>query len=109
MPKYWFKPKSHGYGASPNTWEGWVATAVATAAPGVLGWALLVPRTDAAAKGIGTGPFLIWVAATIAILVGFMRLARSRTDGEWKWRWKRPAALDDNGQSTLGQESTGKR
>jgi len=26
MSEYWFKPKSHGYGASPANWKGWAAT-----------------------------------------------------------------------------------
>ncbi|HEU4381635.1 MAG TPA: hypothetical protein VFR73_23945, partial [Hyphomicrobiaceae bacterium] len=26
MSDYWFKPKSHGYGATPANWKGWAAT-----------------------------------------------------------------------------------
>ena len=26
MPRYWFRQKEFGYGATPNTWQGWVFT-----------------------------------------------------------------------------------
>ncbi len=26
--KYWFKPKRYGYGFTPVTWEGWLATLI---------------------------------------------------------------------------------
>ena len=26
MNKFWFKPKTYGYGAFPITWEGWLLT-----------------------------------------------------------------------------------
>ena len=28
MTDPWFRPKSHGYGATPADWRGWAATAV---------------------------------------------------------------------------------
>jgi hypothetical protein len=30
MKKAWFGPKRFGYGASPRSWEGWLATALFT-------------------------------------------------------------------------------
>jgi uncharacterized membrane protein len=27
-PRIWFRPKRFGFGWSPNTWEGWLLTAV---------------------------------------------------------------------------------
>ena len=32
MSKVWFKPKRFGYGATPASWEGWLATALFCAA-----------------------------------------------------------------------------
>ena len=26
MPRYWFRQKRFGYGATPNTWQGWLFT-----------------------------------------------------------------------------------
>ncbi len=28
MARYWFRQKSFGYGATPNTWQGWTLTLV---------------------------------------------------------------------------------
>ena len=28
MPRYWFRQKNFGYGATPNTWEGWVLSII---------------------------------------------------------------------------------
>ncbi len=100
MAKYWFKPKSHGYGASPNTWEGWVVTAAAAVTPGVVGWMLLA-RPAIAGGGIGSLAFVTWAVVTVATFVGFLLLARQKTDGEWRWRWKRPAGIDENDTETL--------
>ena len=97
--KYWFKPKSHGYGATPNTWEGWVATAAATLAPGALAWILLGGQ----AASSSSAPLIVWIAVTIAIFVGFYRLARQKTDGEWRWRWKGETAANQAIQETLGK------
>ena len=103
MSKYWFKPKSHGYGASPNTWEGWVATAVATLAPGALAWMLLVSRAGSQAGAASTIPLVIWLVATVAIFVGFYKLARRKTDGEWRWRWKGETAASEASQEAIGK------
>ena len=35
MPRYWFRQKKFGYGATPNSWQGWlltIASAVASIA-----------------------------------------------------------------------------
>jgi hypothetical protein len=109
MSKYWFKPKSHGYGASPDTWEGWIATAIAGLAPGALAWILLGGRAGPQATSVGTLPLVIWLVATLAIFIGFYKLARRKTDGEWRWRWKRPPGAEDGGQEPMGRETIGKR
>ncbi|HLZ78954.1 MAG TPA: hypothetical protein VKQ09_06415 [Sphingomonas sp.] len=31
-PRSWFRPKRFGFGYSPATWEGWLATALIVAA-----------------------------------------------------------------------------
>jgi hypothetical protein len=104
MSKYWFKPKSHGYGASPNTWEGWVATAAATLAPGLLAWLLLGGRWSSSSAL----PLVIWLVVTAAIFIGFYKLARSKTDGEWRWRWKGETAANEAAQQ-MARQPIGKR
>jgi hypothetical protein len=94
--QHWFKPKSHGYGATPNSWQGWVVTAAAGLAPGVLGWLLLGGNhAGTQARLSGALPLIIWLIATLAIVVGFHRFVRRKTDGEWRWRWRAPANADD--------------
>jgi hypothetical protein len=70
--KYWFEPKTFGYGAGlPISWEGWAAlalyTVVATAAALTLRPMLMVP--------------VVLVATAILGVV-----AARRTRGGWKWR-----------------------
>jgi hypothetical protein len=82
MTRYWFKPKSYGYGATPITREGWVVTFVAAAAMAgsVVVMELLMDKSDLVA-------WLVWVALIAAATWWFIQLSRRRTDGEWRWRW----------------------
>ena len=60
MPRYWFRQKRFGYGATPNTWQGWlVYAAYALLLAG--GWrAFPLPHHAAA--------FAIWAAGLTALL-----------------------------------------
>lgn len=81
---YWFKPKHHGYGAVPKTWQGWVVTLGFTFA---LGLSTAVVLT--ALRGSETGVWhFAWVALVLAAVWRFALFARARTDGEWLWRYK---------------------
>jgi membrane protein implicated in regulation of membrane protease activity len=86
MSRYWFKPHTHGYGATPSGWKGWAAIGVFVAAILALSLSLVTfpAETPTGAKA--------WQIATWAILVAvltlaFIRFCRSKTDGEWAWRW----------------------
>jgi hypothetical protein len=86
MSQYWFKPHAYGYGATPANRQGWAAVGAYIAA--VL--ALTLPLAAWPAE-MPVGP-KIWQIATWAIFVAaltlwFVRLARAKTDGQWKWRW----------------------
>jgi len=82
MTRYWFKPKRYGYGATPVTWEGWVATlaAIVVVAGSIVTMTLLVDKSDL----IG---WLLWAAFIAAVTYWFVQSCRWRTDGEWRWRW----------------------
>jgi hypothetical protein len=82
MARYRFKPKRYGYGAAPATWEGWVVMlAVAGILIGsIVAMELLVDRSDFTA-------WMIWALVIGAVTFRCVRLARERTDGEWRWRW----------------------
>jgi hypothetical protein len=86
MTQYWFRPHAYGYGATPSNWKGWAAVAVYVGAVLVLvlsltTWPAELPAAPAA-----------WQVATAMLMValltvGFVRLCRAKTDGEWRWRW----------------------
>ena len=80
MTRYWFRPKRYGYGATPVTWEGWLATLAFTVI--VAGSVILVT-----ARPPTLATWLFWVALAGGGTWWFVRLARQRTDGDWHWRW----------------------
>ena len=82
MARYWFKPKKYGYGATPVTWEGWVATlaAAVVVAGSIVAMIQLVDKSDLMG-------WLLWVGLIAAITYWFVQFCRWRTDGEWRWRW----------------------
>jgi hypothetical protein len=86
MTQYWFKPKTHGYGATPSSWQGWVATALFVALI-VAASLLLLPSQPNWASGPAAWQILSWVLGVAALTMGFVCLARAKTDGQWGWRW----------------------
>jgi len=79
----WFVPKSHGIGYSPAGWQGWFATAafILILVGGIKAIQAFFP--------VPQGPWrpvivLTWVAITSGV---FLLFARSRTEGEMRWRW----------------------
>jgi hypothetical protein len=86
MTDYWFKPKSHGYGAVPANWKGWVATLVTLAI--LLGSGLLVFGFEAdRASPPNSWQIGGWLLFDVIIVAGFLQLCRAKTDGQWAWRW----------------------
>lgn len=85
MSDYWFKPKTHGYGAVPINWKGWAAIVAFVFAVMVLTWPLVVqPSIDGAEASILQ--VVVWLLG-LAVLIGiFIRVCREKTDGSWKWR-----------------------
>lgn len=83
---HWFKPKSHGYGATPSNRKGWAATAA---------FVLVVLATSLVIFGWqpdrGTPPsiwqIVAWLVGVAVLSGGFVWLARAKTDGQWGWRW----------------------
>ena len=83
---HWFKPHSHGYGATPVNWKGWAVSLV---------FGLLVAASTsvlaASQQIVGSDPNF-WLICTwlmgVSLLTGaFIWLARAKTDGQWGWRW----------------------
>jgi hypothetical protein len=72
---YWFRNKRYGYGASPANWKGWLATLIFVALLAVLNLEL------------AGQPPLIHFGSFAALLVAFLWLVWSKSEGDWHWRW----------------------
>jgi hypothetical protein len=86
MTQYWFKPKTYGYGAAPANWQGWVAT-VAFIALVLAGSAVLLASQQNLPSGPSGLRIGVWALFIAALTLGFIALARAKTDGQWAWRW----------------------
>jgi len=72
---HWFRPKRYGYGATPNTWQGWLVT---------LGFVALLA---AIMSLVGAGGGAVLLAATAILTALFIWIVWKKTDGAWRWRW----------------------
>lgn len=79
MPKYWFRQKSFGYGATPNSWQGWLFTIASAAATVAVIIAADFQRDDA---------LRFWLIAIglPLVLIPTVFIARAKTEGGWRWR-----------------------
>ncbi len=81
MNRYWFKPKTYGYGATPVTWQGWALT--------IGGIALSIAATAFVVLPHQMRPlgWLLWLAAMAIIVGGSWIISKRKTEGAWRWRW----------------------
>ena len=80
MARYWFRQKSFGYGATPNTWQGWVLTIASCAA--LFGVVLSGPAVR------DNGLRVLWmVMGSAVVLVPTIVVIHAKTEGGWRWRW----------------------
>jgi hypothetical protein len=86
MTEYWFKPHDYGYGATPTGWKGWAAVAVYAAIILALSLSLAALPSDMP-EGPGAWQIATWLIIVGLLTLGFVRLCRAKTDGEWRWRW----------------------
>ncbi|RUN74852.1 hypothetical protein EJC47_19440 [Sphingomonas sp. TF3] len=70
---YWFVPHMFGFGVTPVTWQGWVATIVFA---GLLSADILLLRDQTAQIGIG-----------VALVGLFTMIAIRKTQGGLGWHW----------------------
>jgi hypothetical protein len=79
MPRYWFRQKSFGYGATPTTWQGWMLSVVSCVA--LFGVVLFGPAIR------DNGLRALWMVLGMAgVLVPSCVLAYVKTEGGWRWR-----------------------
>jgi hypothetical protein len=86
MTQYWFKPKTHGYGATPSNWKGWAATGAFIGLI-LVGTLLLLPWQPKGASGPAAWEFGVWAGAVAVLTLAFIAFAKAKTDGQWRWRW----------------------
>jgi hypothetical protein len=80
MPRYWFRQKRLGYGATPNTWQGWVFS---------IAGALLIAALAFGADFIrdNTIRLVVVTLGMPVVIVPFVLIAHAKTEGGWRWRW----------------------
>jgi hypothetical protein len=79
MPRYWFRQKRFGYGATPNTWQGWLfMVAGASLAVGVI----------FAADFMRDNAMRFWLIAIglPLVLIPTVLVTHAKTEGGWRWR-----------------------
>ncbi|MFH1275947.1 MAG: hypothetical protein ABIH82_02455 [Candidatus Woesearchaeota archaeon] len=73
--KYWFKPKSFGYGATPCTWEGWLIVVLFVLYIFSLAY-FFIPNNMS---------YYYWYFG-IGIVI-LIIISKKKTAGDWKWKW----------------------
>ena len=82
--KYWFKPKRFGWGFTPISWEGWIATAI------VVIILLFIAYTNNFYTENITNKDITFFILELAIIIYFIiKIFKPRTQGEVKWNWGR--------------------
>jgi hypothetical protein len=79
MPKYWFRQKTFGYGATPSTWQGWALTIVSCLA--LFGLVLMGP-----AIRDNTLRALWMILGAVVIIAPTTLIVWRKTEGGWRWR-----------------------
>ena len=78
MPRYWFRQRRFGYGATPNTWQGWLFMIVSAALTvGVIIAANFVHDN-------ATRFFIIAVGLPL-VLGPTVLISHAKTEGGWRW------------------------
>jgi hypothetical protein len=82
--RFWFRPRSFGYGATPTTWEGWALTlgsAIVTIST-VVTLVVSQARQWPDRRLIQAACLVVLLSTLIATIV----VSRNKTDGDWRWR-----------------------
>ena len=80
MPRYWFRQKKFGYGATPNTWQGWLLIFFSSA---------LVIGLVIGADFMRENAMRFWLIALgmPIVVVPAVLITHAKTEGGWRWRW----------------------
>jgi uncharacterized membrane protein YbhN (UPF0104 family) len=80
--RFWFKPKTIGYGATPSTWEGWAVTSAYIA---VIATALVVMLATTSDQHSFTAWFVFCIFA-LCVTAIFVLFCKAKMRGDWHWR-----------------------
>jgi hypothetical protein len=81
LANFWFRPRRAGYGAHPDTWQGWlflIGFAAAIAAY------ILLPQHLMLLDGIAAN--FVWALGGLLLTFVFVQIVKAKTSGEWRWR-----------------------
>jgi hypothetical protein len=84
MSKYWFRRRAYGIGATPASWEGWVATVVYLGL--LIGVVYALAGGHKPLAGIRLGTF---IGATLLLTAVFVGVTIVKTEGGLRWTWGR--------------------
>ena len=70
----WFVPKKYGIGGRPNSWQGWLLTAM---------FCLIIV---AASQFLDRSPWAS-ISAIVTATIIFILIVINNTRGGWRWRW----------------------
>ena len=80
MSRFCFRQKQFGYGATPNSWQGWLFTlAGISLVAGVVFMADFI-RDD-------TMRLLLIAIGLPMILIPAIWISHAKTEGGWRWHW----------------------
>ena len=79
MARYWFRQKSFGYGATPNTWQGWILTLVGLVLILCVVWEVQQINDRLMQT-------LVALAGIAAVGIPMSIIAWIKTEGGWRWR-----------------------
>jgi hypothetical protein len=79
MPKYWFRQKRFGYGATPNSWQGWLLAIGSS----LLAFCVVVVGPAIRDNGLRA----LWLTGGLTlVLVPTLLIVHAKTEGGWRWR-----------------------
>ena len=83
MNKYWFKPKTYGYGYVPISVEGWIATLFLI----LIGLSIAYLNNFFNPANLTWSNALIFVSSVIVLGFVFLKLFKKKSDGGLKFNW----------------------
>lgn len=81
--KYWFRPKSFGYGLTPISWEGWLCTLALVGI--IIGLAYVNNFFEGSEPKETDACFFVGEVFIVSFL--FLYFGKDRTDGKITWNW----------------------